>query len=692
MKKKVLLFFVSTMIATALSGQNKLPPEYKDWLDSVNPIITHTEREVFLKLTIKSDRDKFIQFFWKQRDPRTDTSENEFYKEYMTRIRFADQTFHDGTSQKGHLTERGFYYLLLGAPLERHIYATYSQFWPLEVWFYKGEEQYGLPAFFYLMFYQPQGLGPYKLYSPGIDGPERLAIPTMSNGTLTRDSAYQTIKEVASEVAGASLSYIPGERPLTSASFSSDTLVANVRALPEKKYSDAYARSYLDFKDHVETEYSHNYIDCSALVRVFERGGQFFADWTVEPSKMNFDTAGNVVFATYELVLKLERPDGAPLLEQTEEIPFRVTPEQFKAHERQRVAFQDVLPVVPGEARLFLLLKNKTSRDFMSFQARLSVPGENQTARLSDLLLYHAREEIPEAQKKNIQAFAVDGRRYAFNARNEFLPGEQLGCLTQAVRLAGDPAAASAVFQFEIVEFGSAGAASTPSKTKLPFFSRRYPVRDVLNARTGGVDLGPVSLASIPPGYYQAVLTLLDAGGHSNQVRKENFIVLANRMPVLPWVFARQHPPFPNPEQLFLLGSQYFLSGDYAKAKGVLDAAAGMRDDPRVKLLLGRTLYALRRYADSIGVLDPLYKTRQDRDTGKVLALDHFSLGDWSSALDYCRDLLKEGTEVSVLNLAGECYIRVNQPDQAVPLLRKSLEIEPAQPAVKALLERALKK
>ncbi len=691
MKKYALFFLFAVLVAPSLRSQSGLPAEYKDWLDTVKPIITPMEREVFLKLTTKSDRDKFIQFFWKQRDPRPDTSENEFYKDYMARIRFADQTFHDGTSQKGHLTERGFYYLLLGAPLERHVYATYSQFWPLEVWFYKGEEQFGLPAYFNLMFYQPQGLGPFKLYYPGVDGPERLAVPTMSNGTLTRDRAYQAIKEIASEVAAASLSYIPGERPLTMASFSSDTLLSNVRALPEKKYSDAYARSYLDFKDHVETEYSHNYIECSALVRVFERGGQYFADWSVEPAKMNFDTAGNVYYASYELVLKLERPDGTTLLEKTEEIPFRVTPEQFKAHERQRVAFQDVLPVVPGDARLFLLLKNKTARDFMSFQARLSIPAANSAPGFGDILLYHTREEIPASQNKNIQPFVLDGRRYAFNARNEFLAGEQMGCLAQILGRRNSSAAAAASFQFDILDFGM-GAAAAPAKPKPPFFSRRFAARDVLNAQTGGLDIGPVPLVSIAPGYYQAVLTMLDENGRTLQARKENFIVLSRSMPVLPWVLARPHPAFPNPEQLYLLGSQYFLGGDFAKAKEVLDAALVLRNEPRLKLLLGRTLYALRRYADSIALLDPLYKTGKDRDAGKILALDHFSLSEWGAALELCRDLMREGTEVSVLNLAGECCVRLNDPDQAVPLLRKSLELDSAQPAVRALLEKALKK
>jgi tetratricopeptide (TPR) repeat protein len=141
-----------------------------------------------------------------------------------------------------------------------------------------------------------------------------------------------------------------------------------------------------------------------------------------------------------------------------------------------------------------------------------------------------------------------------------------------------------------------------------------------------------------------------------------------------------------------MLATQYFASGRYGQAKEILDKAATIRDDPRVRLLLGRTLYALNRYKDSIGVLDPLLKIQKSRDAAKVLALDYSGLGDWAAALAYCRELLKDGTEVSVLNMAAECHIRLNEPDKALPLLQKSLELDPAQPAIKALEEKTRKK
>jgi GWxTD domain-containing protein len=134
--KKFIILIISILILgiyeKSLFSIDELLPQQKEWLELVAPIITKTEREIFLKLRTPEERDKFIQFFWKQRDPRPDTAENEFYKEYMERVRFVNQTFHD-SPKKGSLTERGYYYLLLGPPLERTTFTTHSQIWPLEL-------------------------------------------------------------------------------------------------------------------------------------------------------------------------------------------------------------------------------------------------------------------------------------------------------------------------------------------------------------------------------------------------------------------------------------------------------------------------------------------------------------------------------------------------------------------------------
>ncbi|HDJ23442.1 MAG TPA: GWxTD domain-containing protein, partial [Candidatus Aminicenantes bacterium] len=232
-----LVFFCFFLLSPRLFSQDLLP-RHQEWLSLVNPIITKTEKDVFLRLKTSEERDKFIQLFWTRRDPRPDTLENEFYQEYMKRVHYADLHFGHNTPKKGHETERGYFYLLLGPPLERQSYATQSNIWPLELWYYQGKPEYGLPSYFYLLFYQRYGMGEFKLYSPTVEGPEKLLVPTMSARVINRQTAYQVLKEISGELAAASISFIPGETTLGLTSLSSDTLISNLYALAEKQFSD----------------------------------------------------------------------------------------------------------------------------------------------------------------------------------------------------------------------------------------------------------------------------------------------------------------------------------------------------------------------------------------------------------------------------------------------------------------------
>ncbi|MGZ5468959.1 MAG: GWxTD domain-containing protein, partial [Candidatus Aminicenantales bacterium] len=417
------LILVALLAGVGLAAVEKPTPELGRWLEDVSPIITKAERAVYSKLETNADRAKFVRFFWRTRDPLPDTTENEFQKEYEERIRYADQNFGHYSPKRGSQTERGFYYVLLGKPLERTSYATQSQVWPLELWFYKGDEEYGLPAYFYLIFYQPEGLGDFRLYSPTMEGPEKLAVPTLGNGVaLTRRNALDAIKAISGELARASQSYLPSDTPMGSASFSSDSIIAAVRNLPEKKFSDSYTRSYMAFKDYVETEYSDRYITSAFELWIFREGGQSFLHWSIEPDKMNFSTEAGTIYASFELVLRLEDGRGATIFERTEEIPLKLSSDQYQAHARQRFAFQDLLAVAPGEYRALFLLKNKTARDFSSFETKVIVPPAeaSEKAGLSVPLLYYGRSAVPEAQSKNLKAFVFGGQQYIVGARNEF--------------------------------------------------------------------------------------------------------------------------------------------------------------------------------------------------------------------------------------------------------------------------------
>jgi GWxTD domain-containing protein len=91
------------LIPVALSGQEPMTDDQKLWLEDVTPIITRVEGDVFLRLRTNAGRTEFIALFWKVRNPTPDRSENDFQKEYMERVRFADLNFGHDSPKRGSL-------------------------------------------------------------------------------------------------------------------------------------------------------------------------------------------------------------------------------------------------------------------------------------------------------------------------------------------------------------------------------------------------------------------------------------------------------------------------------------------------------------------------------------------------------------------------------------------------------------
>lgn len=679
MKKNLILIFISTLIVFVLplKPEEKLSKEHKNWLDIVSPIITKIEKEIFLNLK-PEERNRFIQIFWKQRDPFPDTAENEFYEEYMKRIQFADYNFGRETSKRGSQTERGYFYLLLGPPLERQLYTTQSRLLPLELWYYQGEQKFGLPPYFYLIFYQPKGLGEYRLYYPGMEGPEKLVISSLYQRSSSRSNAFQIIKEISGELANASLSYLPGERTISTSSFSSDTIISNIYSLAEKKFSDAYARSYLHYKDFVETEYTHNFIESSSVVKIFNNFDQFFIHWAVEPKKVNFAFREEKYYAVFQLIVRMEDAQGNPVLEREEEIPLKITPEQYKNHQGQLFSFQDVLPVISGNYKLFFLLKNKTAKDFISFQKEIIVPQKEGSPSLSNLILYHSREIFRDGQEGKLKAFAFGGNYYLINAQNNFLSDEEISLYCQVYNLR------EKTDKSFLIEIFSVNADT-------PVFSLKKPMNEVLSSKREEIDFSSLTLSSFKPGYYQVQVSLLDANGSKLFTEKENFILLSQPYPVIPWIYSRTLNSFPDSESLFILGSQYFMTRKYERARDCLEQALKMKNDYKIRLLLAKTLYALHQYQDSLTIVFPVYQATQEREAAKIIAIDYVGLKDWPTALVYLEKIMEQAVEISVLNLAAECYLKLSQPEKALPLLQKSLELNPDQMDIRNLEKKTAK-
>ncbi len=113
----------------------ELPAEYREWLETVEYLITRAELDSFLELQEDYQRDAFIKRFWQVRDRYKDTGRNETQELFEERVRMIKQAFGDLDSDRAKVL------LLNGMPTARIEGRCTGVLKPLEVWYYDGSDQ-----------------------------------------------------------------------------------------------------------------------------------------------------------------------------------------------------------------------------------------------------------------------------------------------------------------------------------------------------------------------------------------------------------------------------------------------------------------------------------------------------------------------------------------------------------------------
>jgi GWxTD domain-containing protein len=88
----------------------------EDWAEGpVRFLLTGDQMDGYERLQDPASRSEFITEFWKGRDPKPETPENEARIEFERRVAFADARFSQDET-RGSLTDRGMIFVLLGPP------------------------------------------------------------------------------------------------------------------------------------------------------------------------------------------------------------------------------------------------------------------------------------------------------------------------------------------------------------------------------------------------------------------------------------------------------------------------------------------------------------------------------------------------------------------------------------------------
>jgi GWxTD domain-containing protein len=194
-----------TMARRARFGIAWQPGSWKsnpqDTEDAVH-FLLNTDQEVAFARMNAGEQERFLEEFWRQRDPTPDTADNEARAEFLARIQHANQTWKRAGSGRGMFSDMGRVYIRYGEPdeiLRQVIPAgdqTLSQLLqemelsedramgsvikkgpggdtrPFEVWIYEGEDRSAPDAALVaptrhrrrlFLFVDDQGVGDYRL-------------------------------------------------------------------------------------------------------------------------------------------------------------------------------------------------------------------------------------------------------------------------------------------------------------------------------------------------------------------------------------------------------------------------------------------------------------------------------------------------------------------------------------------------
>jgi len=546
----LLLFFMAFFILPTLIGggeaQKDLSLRYEKWVEEeVVYIITPMERDVFLSFQKDRDRDLFIRAFWKQRDPNKDTPDNEYKIEHYERLNYANKYFGRATTRSGCLTDRGRIYIILGAPQDIDRYPGLKNIHPTEIWFYAGTGKNNLPAAFNIVFFKRRGIGEYILYSPIADGPYELFYK-YEGDPVNLEAIYRKLREQEPGLANYVLSLIPGEQTYAGhPSMASENMLMDIKNIPQKEVKDNYAEALLKNKELIEVEYSANYIESNMISFVSrDEKGRFFFHYSIEPETLSVGNTTDSFYANFSINGIFSDESGEIVFQFGKEFPLKLGKDQIKAITGTTMAIQDMVPIIPGNYKFSLLIKNTTSKEFSSQEQRVSVAQPSDFPHLSRILLGFSTENASPSEKSK-KPFNIGPVCYHTSFQALFDRSDDLHVGFQILGIRPD------LMKDHSIKIEIAQDSNSLMKKELP-----------LDDSNSGINIHEsFSLSELNPGYYKTVVSLVNEKGETVLADSEGFAVSQHSKAPKPIIFSSKYPA-DSPEYFYILGNQYFRVGD----------------------------------------------------------------------------------------------------------------------------------
>jgi tetratricopeptide (TPR) repeat protein len=420
-------------------------------------------------------------------------------------------------------------------------------------------------------------------------------------------------------------------------------------------------------------EYTANYIGNDSFVQVIQdEQGMFLVHYLIEPKRLSLELYEGSYHTTLEISGQVTDPEGKTIFQFDKSLPLKFNENQFDQIKSKLFSYEDAFPMVEGSYNFHLLLKNRVSREFTSFEKQILIPSTVKF-QMSPLLLAHSKKQSPYTGQ--IKPFKVKDQQVYISPKKDFSKEEDLHVY------------------FEL--YGVPDGIRTGGKVKVTISKSDAVIQEQLRE---GVQWPPddkflisFPLADMAPANYGLRASVLNGDG-SEVLFEQEFFYISHRLSLpRPFISTELLAPGDNAVYDYILGGQHFNKGQVQTARTLLERA--YRKEPlNFKYALGyaQVLFQLQRHQQVLDILTPFVQKEEPQHAAyNLIGKSYQTLGQYRQAIEsYQAYLAYFGTNLRVLNDLGECHLRLENPEAALVAWKKSLELDPNQKEIQEKVDK----
>jgi len=676
--------------ASVCFGQKpqKLEKNYREWLErDVLYLINKEERDAFRRLATNEARDKFIEDFWEIRNPNPGSPTNTYRDEIYQRIAFADARFSIGSGMEGWRTDRGRTYITLGPPQQKQVFRNSGNLYPIEIWFYGGANP-ALPPFFYVMFYQREGSGDYRFYSPYADGPDKLA--TGVEAINSRAAALRMIRDSAGpEVARISLSLLPDE-PVDEAtgitSLESDILLNSIKNLPNMPVNREEINRRRAMRETVTSRIileGRNLAIITFPAR--DSRGLTRLDYAVRlqnPSDLSMTQESDGGYRyTVEVRVRVFAPDNKLIFTQQKTVSESISKKHLDSIKDKVFGYEGMLPLPPGKYRLDFQLTDWSKKTAFHTAREVMIPTPAKDGLIVPGVLPFMSAENADPGLADLQPFSLGGVQFtpACNGTPSLAPDTNLQVVYQIWAPPQDPRTRLGKKLEVQYDFGMPASPGSTSKVKDEIGMEQFDA-------TGSLVTGKkLSLEKQSMGNYILNVSVSDPATKQNGFATMNFKILDSSS--LPAAWDVVEPGIAQDAEKGILDQQRGLShlalGQAEEARVWFRRALQLdHSDDIARARLVDAYFLRKDYAAVVSLFSDAGVTEKtDSETLLRIATSFQKQGNTEQAISVLEAALQSRPEEGPLYLAlAQYYGALGNPQKAAELTMRGKSYLSAEP------------